>query len=126
MATRTLINNQILLKECIEAEFNESQTYNTENNHFEFFAATHVLKNYNLNDDEIGSGIVGGGNDGGCDGLYIFLNDSLVTTDQLESLTAARGSVLTLFIIQSKYTYSFNETTIMKWKTVSKNLLINV
>ena len=123
MATRSLTNNQILLKECIEAEFNESQTYNSVNDYFEFFAATHVLKNYNLNDDEIDSGIVGGGNDGGCDGLYVFLNDSLVTVDQLESLTAARGSVLTLFVIQSKNTYSFNETTIMKWKTISENLL---
>lgn len=123
MATKVLTNTQILLKECIEAEHLENGSYATVNDYFEFFAATHVLKNHNLSDDEIESGISGGGLDGGCDGIYVFLNDSLLTPDQIENLTAARGSSLTLSIIQSKYTTSFNETAIMKWKTVSENLL---
>ena len=37
----------------------------------------HKLANdlkFDLSDEEIENGIVGAGNDGGCDGIYIFLN----------------------------------------------------
>lgn len=122
MATN-LTNNQVLLKTCIHQEFLDSNTYEKESEYFEFFAATQVLKNYNLSDDEIGSGIVGKGNDGGCDGIYVFLNGEILTVDQIETLSTSKGSVLKLIIIQAKETNSFDETSIMKWKTVSENLL---
>ena len=120
---RELTNNQLLLRECIGQEFNESTTYTEESEYFEFFAASQVLKNYNLSDDELDSGIVGSGNDGGCDGLYVFLNGDLLTVDQLSTIAASKGSTLTFTIIQAKNTTSFNETTIMKWKAVTQNLL---
>lgn len=118
-----LTNNQMLLKTCVNQEYSESSTYNSENDYFEFFSAVQVLKNYNLSDNEIENGIVGNGNDGGCDGLYVFLNGELLSVDQIENLSAPKGSILTLIIVQSKETYSFNEDAIMKWKTVSENLL---
>lgn len=118
-----LTNNQMLLKTCVNQEYSESSTYNSENDYFEFFSAVQVLKKYNLSDNEIENGIVGNGNDGGCDGLYVFLNGELLSVDQIENLSAPKGSILTLIIVQSKETYSFNEDAIMKWKTVSENLL---
>ena len=118
-----LTNNQMLLKTCVNQEFAESSTYNNENAYFEFFSAVQVLKNYNLSDSEIENGIVGNGNDGGCDSLYVFLNGELLSIDQIENLSSTKGSILKLVIIQSKETYSFNEDAIMKWKTVSENLL---
>lgn len=118
-----LSNNQMLLKTCIQQEFLDSAAYNTENDYFEFFSAVQVLKNYNLSDNEIENGIVGNGNDGGCDSIYVFLNGELLSIDQIENLSAAKGSILKLIIIQSKKTSSFNEDAIMKWKTVSENLL---
>ena len=118
-----LTNNQILLKECINQEFNESNGYKDLNNYFEHFAASQVLKDFNLSDEEIDNGNTGGGNDGGCDNLYVFLNSELVTIDQIEGLNATKGSYLDFFILQSKNTTSFNEQTITNWKNVSNNLL---
>lgn len=116
-------NNQILLKEIINAEVKESEFCQNESEYFEFFAATQILKNYNLSDDEILEGITDGGNDGGCDSAYLFLNGNLITADQITTLSANKGALLNFVIIQSKNTQSFKEDVIMKWKTLSANLL---
>ncbi len=121
--SKILSNNQMLLQTCIGQEFSESTTYTERSSFFEFFASSQVLKNYNLSDAEVENGIVGNGNDGGCDGIYVFLNGEILTVDQIENLSSTKGSTLNLTIIQAKETTSFNETTIMKWKTVSENLL---
>lgn len=118
-----LTNNQILLQECIKQEFEENDTYDDISTYFEFFAASQVLKDFNLSDEEIDNGNSGGGNDGGCDNLYIFLNSELVTADQIDSLKATKGSYLDFFILQSKNVTSFGEDALMKWKTISDNLL---
>lgn len=116
-------NNQILLKECISQEFQESSLFSDESSFFEYFACSQVLKNFDLCDDELRDGIIGGGNDGGCDGFYLFLNNILVTSDQISSLSAPRGSILNLVIVQAKHTTGFGEDAIMKWKTVTENLI---
>ncbi len=120
---KNLSNNQMLLKECIKQEFEENGFYSEENDFFEFFAASQVLKNYDLSDDELSAGIIGGGHDGGCDGVYLFLNNELITEDQVENLSAPKGSELSLTIIQAKTSTGFGEDAIMKWKNVSKNLM---
>ena len=118
-----LTNNQLLLKECIKQEYEESAGYSDINNYFEHFAASQVLKNFNLSDEEIDNGNSGGGNDGGCDNLYVFVNGELLTVDQIETLNVSRGAYLDFYILQSKNVTSFGEDAIMKWKTVSDNLL---
>ena len=40
---------------------------------FEYFAAEQLLKDENLDEDEISSGLIGDANDNGIDGFYIFL-----------------------------------------------------
>ncbi len=37
------------------------------------FACAQALHGYGLSDEEIESGVIGGGNDGGADGAYVFL-----------------------------------------------------
>lgn len=123
MSTDNLTNNQLLLKECINQDFADSNSYPNISDYFEFFAASQVLKNYNMSDDELDNGLTGGGLDGGCDGIYIFLNGDLISADQIENLSAPKGSSLTMSIVQAKNTFSFKEDAIMKWKTVSENLL---
>ena len=121
--TDSQTNNQILLRECIKQEFDDSTGYADISTFFEHFAISELFKDYNISDDEIDNGNVGGGNDGGCDGIYLFLNDELVSQDQIESLSAPKGSTLRLCIIQAKNELGFKEDAIMKWKTVSENLM---
>ena len=117
-------SNQILVKSIIEKEFKENENnYKDENTFFEFFSANQILKNLNLSDDELSAGIVGSGNDGGCDAIFILLNGEIVTQDQLATLEVTKGSVLGLIIIQAKETTGFGEDAILKLKTTSENLL---
>lgn len=45
---------------------------------FERFSIVQVLKDDDLSDDEIESGLLGGSDDGGIDGMYFFINRILV------------------------------------------------
>lgn len=92
--SKILTNNQLLLKECIQQECDENGLYDSLNSFFEYFAASQILKNYDMSDDEISDGIIGGGNDGGCDGMYIFLNNDLISQDQFANLTAPNQRVV--------------------------------
>lgn len=85
---------------------------------FEMLACTLVLQDYDLSPEEIDDGVVGGGNDGAIDGLYVFLADSLLSEDSaaLEDAVPANtipvGATLMLHLIQAKRSESFTETAI--------------
>lgn len=117
------INAQILLENLIEQEFRNNDNYSNISEYFEFFSASQILKNQGLSDDEVDNGIVGKGLDGGCDSIYLFLNNLLITPDVVEHISAPKDSILEMIIIQSKKTTSFGEDAVMKWKTISGNLL---
>lgn len=121
--SRVLSNNQVLIKECIKQEREEYDPNLSEDSYFEVFCASQILKNYDLDDDELINGITDGPNDGGCDGMYVFLNNDLLTEDQIDNLSSPKGSYLRFVIIQAKNTTGFGEDAIMKWKTVAQNLL---
>ena len=116
-------NAQILLENLIEQEFQSNGGYGNVSDYFEFFSASQILKNQGLSDDEVENGIVGKGLDGGCDAIYLFLNNLLITPDVVEYISAPKDSVLEMIILQSKKTTSFGEDAIMKWKTITNNLL---
>lgn len=116
-------NTQILLENLIEQEFRNNESYGSISDYFEFFSASQILKNQGLSDEEIENGIVGKGLDGGCDSIYLFLNNLLIAPDIVEDISAPKDSVLEMIIIQSKKTTSFGEDAVMKWKTIASNLL---
>ena len=116
-------NAQILLENLIEQEFQNNDNYSNISDYFEFFSASQILKNQGLSDDEVDNGIVGKGLDGGCDSIYLFLNNLLITPDVVEHISAPKDSILEMIIIQSKKITSFGEDAVMKWKTISGNLL---
>lgn len=118
-----MTNNQILLKECIKQEREENYPDYGEDSFFEYFSISQLLKDYDLDDDEIMNGITDGANDGGCDGMYVFLNNDLLTEDQVVNISAPKGSSLHFIIIQAKNSTGFGEDALMKWKTVVQNLL---
>ena len=115
-------NNQVLLDEVIKNRFAEEAHYDGVDKFFEFFASQQVLRSYDLSDEEVEENLTGNGNDGGCDGIFFFLNGELyhedMPVDQVQ-----QDAKLTLVIIQSKNETSFGESTFDKWKATTNNLL---
>ena len=85
---------------------------------FELFACEQILKDSELSVDELPSGIVGGGDDGGFDGVYAFVGEQLITDDSdifdsdFSASRLSQGVPLKLRLIQAKRTNSFTETAI--------------
>ena len=87
---------------------------------FERFAVRQILKDEDLSDDEIESGIFAGGDDGGVDGMYFFVNRQLIQDETdlpEEALTAS------LTIVQAKFETGFSETAVSKLETFCRDLL---
>lgn len=118
-----LTNNQILIDEIINQEFKDNGQFPSLDSFFELFAAQQVLKNYDLSDAEIEEGLTGGGNDGGCDGIYIFANNEMIREDEDVQEKYKKDVVLTICIVQAKNTNGFSEDVLLKWKDISANLL---
>ncbi len=104
MADKNLTNNQLLLKEIISQEYSENDQFASLDTFFELFSASQILKNYAFSNEELENGLIGGGNDGGCDAAYVLLNGEIITSDQIDSLDCRKGSSLQFIIIQSKNT----------------------
>ncbi|WP_081809982.1 AIPR family protein [Leucobacter sp. PH1c] len=87
---------------------------------FEIFSATMVLADMNLTDEEIAAGRIGGGRDGGIDGVYTFLDGALLESDDpifedgFSPKSLRRGPELTLHLVQAKRESSFKETAFEK------------
>lgn len=87
---------------------------------FERFTIRQILKDTDLSDDEIESGIVAGGDDGGIDGIYFFVNRALVQdeTDLPEEALSAE-----LVIFQAKLEAGFSEDAVIKLEAFTRDLL---
>lgn len=87
---------------------------------FERYVIEAVLRNAELGDAEITSGMMGGGDDGGVDGAYFFVNRRLVVEGFTipENVTSAD-----LWLIQAKYSPSFGEAAVTKLRDFAVHLL---
>jgi hypothetical protein len=96
---------------------------------FEVLSCTQVLHDLDLSSDEISDGVVGGGNDGAIDGIYVFLGDALLAEDSdvfQDEYTANKlpvGTTLSLFLVQAKRSESFTETAVDLVADSTKRLL---
>ncbi len=86
---------------------------------FERFAVDQVLKDADLTDEEIELGHMGGGDDGGVDSMYLFMNRTLILDE-----TEPPDPVLTveIVIIQAKNETGFKETAIQKLESFTNDL----
>lgn len=120
---KLISNSQRILHELFIQEYRDNTTYPEESEFFERFVAEQIMKTHDLSDEEIDNGIIGGGNDGGCDAIYTLLNGDLMTEDIVNDISASKDATIDFIVIQAKRETSFGEEAIMKWKTVSENLL---
>ena len=111
-------NTRMLLDQFLERQKGEQSNPLPDDTAFELFACEQVLKDSELSVDELSSGIVGGGDDGGIDGVYAFVNEQLIADDSdifdsdFSASRIGREVPLTLRIVQAKRENSFTETAI--------------
>jgi len=74
-------NDQIILDQIIEEQRKSRFPSANKSEFFEIYVAEQALKDFDLSDDEIESGLVGNGGDGGIDAIYTFANGELVQDD---------------------------------------------
>jgi hypothetical protein len=87
---------------------------------FERYAVEQVLKDADLSDDEIDSGLFGGPDDGGVDAMYFFVNRVLIQSDSDVPDPAITAN---LAIIQAKNEKSFTEDAVQKIYAFTRDLL---
>ena len=111
-------NTRVLLDQFLEQQKNELTSPLPDDRAFELFACEQVLKDSELSVDELSLGVVGGGNDGGIDGVYAFVNEQLIADDSdifETDFSASRfisGVPLKLRLVQAKRGNSFSEKAI--------------
>jgi hypothetical protein len=80
---------------------------------FEYYCADNILVNYDLDSDEIQSGLIDGPRDAGIDAAYVMINSQLIADDF--NFDAVRQPVdLELYLIQCKNQDSFKEGPVDK------------
>lgn len=120
---RLTTNAQRILNELFQQNFADNGSYADESQYFEIFSSKQILKSKDLSDEEIENGVLGSGNDGGCDSIYTLFNGAYVTEDIVSSITSSKEATIELVITQAKRETSFGEDAIMKWKTTVGNLM---
>lgn len=82
--------------------------------YFEVFACEQVLKSFDLSYEEIEQGIVDGGNDGGVDAFFVFVNGQLVREDTDFADLPRKDVVIDVHLVQAKNQETFKETPVDK------------
>lgn len=122
-------NDRVLIDQLIDEKRNAREAVLTFDAAFERFACEHALHGFGLSDEEVEGGVMGGGNDGGIDGVYVFLGNRLLHEDSeiLTQPTAAAnvevGVRLTLWLVQAKKSTSFSETALDKVAATCSTML---
>jgi len=122
-------NELVLLDQVLRQRQNERSIPLRDDDAFELFACEQVLRDRDLSAEEVALGIVGGGNDGAIDGVYVFLGDALLSEDSdifqegFAPGKVASGTCLSLWLIQAKREMSFTETALDKIANSTRRLL---
>jgi AIPR protein len=115
-------NDRIILDKILDQKRKELAPDILPSKFFEIFTAEQILKDYDLSYDEIETGIVGDGGNGGVDSLYVFLNGELVQ-DDTDTTTLRRSVSIEFVVIQAKTSPGFSESTIDRLKAFTEDLL---
>ena len=114
-------NNRIILDQIMEERRAEIAPGEAEDRFFEYFVSEQSLKDFGLSYDEIESGLVGGGQDGGIDGLFILVNGQLAQ-DDWDFSDLKKNIIVDLVIVQAKLRAGFQEPPMERFVSVSDDL----
>ncbi|MBR5644142.1 MAG: AIPR family protein [Salinivirgaceae bacterium] len=105
-------NTTIILNGCIEKFKAENELTLEENEIFELFSLSQIMKNEDVTFENILDSITDGGNDGGIDSIIILHNDDYIEEDS--EYYCKPSSITKLIVTQSKIERSFKEISIDK------------
>ncbi len=115
-------NDRIVLDRHIDKRKKQVAPNLSEAEYFEIFTAEQILKKFDPSYEDVEDGIVGGGQDGGIDSLYLFVNGTLIKADTDLSMFK-KNTVIELIFIQSKTSQGFQEETMNKFLASTTDLL---
>lgn len=111
-------------KKALEANFSAWKEARApevaEDRAFERYCVEQILKDADLSDEDIDYGNFGGGDDGGIDAMYLFMNTILITE---ESEPPEPTTSVELVLIQATREASFTEDRVEKMNTFARDLL---
>ncbi|MFK0114524.1 AIPR family protein [Streptomyces sp. NPDC090994] len=122
-------NDLVLIDQLLKQRQQERVTPLADDKAFEVFACEQAVTLGELSLEEIEAGVLGGGDDGAIDGVYVFLGEQLLMEDSevlgedFKATTVERGTRLTLWMVQAKTTPSFTETALDLVSSSARRLL---
>ncbi|WP_405762630.1 MULTISPECIES: AIPR family protein [unclassified Streptomyces] len=122
-------NDRVLINQMVEEQRTARSVPLSFDATFERFACAHALHGFGLSEEEIEAGVIGGADDGGIDGAYVFLGGRLLHEDseifQQHSSVANidAKTQLTLWLVQAKTSPAFSEVALDKVASTCSNLL---
>lgn len=114
-------NNIVLLDAIIQQRKTDQASDYDDADYFELFTAENILKQEALSYDELESGLIGAGGDGGLDAVYFLIDGRLVREDTDFSEFKKKPS-FEVYFVQAKRSSSFGESAIDKFISVTENL----
>jgi hypothetical protein len=115
-------NDVILVDGIIDERVPKSLPSPKRDEVFEFFAFEQILKFADLSPDEINSGWVDGGNDGGIDGFFLFVNDHLLSDPATFHWPRGKADV-SLWVVTCKHHETFAQVPVDKLVATISELL---
>lgn len=116
-------NSKLLIDTLINSERDEIASGMTIQDYFEVFSSSNVLKDKDLSYDELESGIVDGGDDGGVDSVYLFVDNEYINEEIQDFSHYKKGVLIELVVVQSKYSDGFKEIAVEKLHRTLNDLL---
>lgn len=116
-------NDLALIEALVSGQMSELEYSGKDSDFFEIFAVENILKDKDLSFEEIELGIVDGGDDGGIDSAYIFIDGELINEDPDDFEFIKRHSVIEIHYFQTKYSASFKEKAIEAIQRTLNDLL---
>ncbi|MFW3480860.1 AIPR family protein [Aerococcus urinaeequi] len=109
-------NNLALLNSILDEYHTKNSVGLNEDESFERFVSEIFFKKYDFSDEEVSSGLVGGKNDWGIDGVYIVFNDrNILDIEDIDMDNLSKNFDIQLFIFQFKNKTSFEENVVNKF-----------
>jgi hypothetical protein len=119
-----------VLNEIVKQKKAELDPLASDSEFWEFFSAQQILRDYQLDPEEVKFGIVGQesnssaqGTDGGVDSIYLIVNGKLIRdVDQAKALSQHKAPIFDIIIIQSKRGNAFSITTLNRLANTSESI----